>query len=180
MRKMQSGAKGGVAPAGQPAASEQSHLLKNGAPAHAFTREDRARGGHARAEMIRRRKELRDQLDGAELEDLVAAESELLDRALARLSLLIGSEDDRVALRAVKEVLDRTVGRPRQPPDYERSQGPDMETALVRAREKLVAALSRGPDPSVTPAKNGRLLARGSAGRGDRALDPAGPSQPAP
>jgi hypothetical protein len=86
-----------------------------------------------------------------ELEDLVAAESELLDRALARLSLLIGSEDDRVALRAVKEVLDRTVGRPRQRPDYEPSQGPDMETALVRARDKPVAALSRGPGPSVTP-----------------------------
>jgi hypothetical protein len=52
--------------AGQPMGAG-SRLLKNGAPAHAFTREDRARGGHARAEMIRRRKELRDQLGGASL-----------------------------------------------------------------------------------------------------------------
>jgi hypothetical protein len=36
---------------------------------------------------MRRRKELREQLDVAELEDLAAAEPELLDRALARLGL---------------------------------------------------------------------------------------------
>jgi hypothetical protein len=52
---------------------------------------------------------LREQFEGSELEDLAAAEPELFDRALARLNLLIGSEDDRVALRAVKEVLDRTL-----------------------------------------------------------------------
>jgi hypothetical protein len=50
---------------------EPSRLLKNGAPAHAFTPADRARGGYARAEKIRRRKELREQFDGPELEDLV-------------------------------------------------------------------------------------------------------------
>jgi hypothetical protein len=149
MRSVQSGSKRSVAPAGQPTAGEQSHLLKNGAPAHAFTREDRARGGHARAEKIRRRKEVRKQLDVAELEDL-AAESELLDRALARLSQLIGSEDDRVALRAVKEVLDRTVGRPRQRPDCERSQGPDMDAARARAA-KLAALIERSAGRSVTP-----------------------------
>jgi hypothetical protein len=149
---MQSRSQRRLEPSGERTGPKESRLLKNGAPAHAFTPEDRARGGHARAEKIRRRKGLREQLDGAELEDLAAAESELLDRALARLSQLIGSEDDRVALRAVKEVLDRTVGRPRQRPDYERSQGPDMDAALAAAREKLVAALSRGSaDPSVTP-----------------------------
>jgi hypothetical protein len=58
------------------------------------TREDRARGGQARAEKIRRRKELRDQFDVVELEDLSAAEPELLERAIARLNLLIASEDD--------------------------------------------------------------------------------------
>jgi hypothetical protein len=152
MRKMQSGAKRGVAPAGQPAASEHSHLLKNGASAHAFTREDRARGGHARAEKIRRRKELRERFEVDQLEDLAEAELELLDRALVRLNLLIGSEDDRVALRAVKEVLDRTLGRPRQTPEVGRSHGPDMDAALAAAREKLVAALIERPAArSVTP-----------------------------
>jgi hypothetical protein len=122
---------------------EPSRLLKNGAAAHAFTPEDRARGGHARAEKIRRRKELREQFDTAELEDLAAAEPELLDRALARLNLLIASEDDRVALRAVKEVLDRTLGRPRQRPDYGHTQGPDRDAALAEAREKLAALIAR-------------------------------------
>lgn len=117
---------------------EPSHLLKNGAPAHAFTREDRARGGHARAEKIRRRKELREQFDVAEFEDLTASEPELLDLALARLNLLIGSEDDRVALRAVKEVLDRILGRPRQRRDYGRPQGPAWTPRwLGRGRSSL-------------------------------------------
>jgi NAD(P)-dependent dehydrogenase (short-subunit alcohol dehydrogenase family) len=127
----------------QGAGVEASRLLKNGAPAHAFTREDRARGGHARAEKIRRRKELSEQLDVAQREDLPAAQPELLDRALARLDLLIASADDRVALRAVQEVLDRTLGRPRQRHDFGHSQGPDMDAALAGAREKLAALIER-------------------------------------
>jgi hypothetical protein len=152
MRSMPSDAHRRPGPTGQRTRDEQSRLLKNGAAAHEFTREERARGGHARAEKIRRRKELREQFDGAELEDLAAAEPELLDRALARLNLLIGSEDDRVALRAVKEVLDRTLGRPRQRHEHERSRGPDMDAALAAGREKLVAALIKRPAArSVTP-----------------------------
>jgi hypothetical protein len=136
MRSVQSGSRK-PPPDGQHTGFEQPRLLKNGAAAHAFTRADRARGGHARADKMRRRKELREQLDVAELEDLAVAEPELLDRALARLGLLIGSEDDRVALRAVKEVLDRTLGRPRQQHEQGRSHPPDMEAALASAREKL-------------------------------------------
>jgi hypothetical protein len=128
---------------------KQSRPLKNGAAAHAFTREDRARGGHARAETIRRRKELREQFDVAELEDLAAAEPELLDQALARLYLLIGSEDDRVALRAVKEVLDRTLGWSRQRHEHGRSQGTDMDAALAAAREKLTSLIARHAARSV-------------------------------
>jgi hypothetical protein len=65
---------------------------------------------------------------------LAAAEPELLDRALARLGLLIGSEDDRVALRAVKETLDRTLGRPKQQKGRSVEQWPDMDAALADAR----------------------------------------------
>jgi hypothetical protein len=140
---MQSGSQKPLGPGGQPKGVEQSRVLKNGAAAHAFTPEDRARGGHARAQRIRRRKELRKQLNVPGLEDLTAAEPELLDRALARLNLLIASEDDRVALRAVKEVLDRTLGRPRQRHDYGRSQRPDMDAALALAHEKLAERLGR-------------------------------------
>jgi hypothetical protein len=124
-------------PDGQHTGFEQPRLLKNGAAAHAFTPADRARGGYARAEKIRRRKELREQFDGAELEDLAAAEPELLDRALARLVLLIASEDERIALRAVKETLDRTLGRPKQQKGRSVEQWPDMDAALADAREKL-------------------------------------------
>jgi hypothetical protein len=93
---------------------------------------------------IVKRKELREQLNRAELEDLKAAEPELLDRALARLNLLIGSEDDRVAMRAVKEVLDRTLGRPRQQQEHGRSsEHRDMDAALALAHEKLAERLGR-------------------------------------
>src|SRR5215216_4442075 len=101
MRSMRSSSQKSLEPGGQRRGPKESRMLKNGAQAHSFTREDRARGGHARAETIRKRNELREQLDGAELEDLAAAEPELLDRALALLTLLISSEDDRVALRAI-------------------------------------------------------------------------------
>jgi hypothetical protein len=92
--------------------------------------------------LIRRRKELREQFDIAELEDLSAAEPELLDRALARLNLLIGSEDERVALRAVKEVLDRTLGRRRQRHEHGRSHGPDMEPRWLRGERSLLRGSS--------------------------------------
>jgi len=140
-----------LGPTGRRTGVERSRLLKNGAAAHEFTRDDRAKGGHARAEKIRRRKELRKHFDVAELDDLSAAEPELLDRALARLSQLIGSEDDRAALRAVKEVLDRTLGRPRRRPDYGHSQGPDMDAALALAHEKLAERLGRLAARRVTP-----------------------------
>jgi hypothetical protein len=151
MRSMQSRSPRRREADGQRPGPKESRLLKNGAPAHAFTPEDRARGGHARAEKIRRRKELREQLDVAEVEDLSAAESELLDRALAGLYLLVGSEDDRVALRAVKEVLDRTLGQPRQRHEHGPSNGRDMDAALASAREKLTAQLERRAARSVTP-----------------------------
>jgi len=116
---MQSGSRK-LPPDGRQTDVQRTRLLKNGAAAHRFTPEDRARGGQARAEKVRKRKELREQFDVAELEDLSVAEPELLDRALVRLNLLLGSEDDRVALRAVKEVLDRTLGRPRQQHEHGR------------------------------------------------------------
>jgi hypothetical protein len=99
---------------------------------------------------MRRRKELRKQFDVADFDELTAAEPRLLDRALARLGILISSEDDRVALCAVKEVLDRTLGRPRQRHEHGRSQGPDMDAALAAAREKPEALIERRAARSLT------------------------------
>src|SRR5438270_13620826 len=91
--------------------SGHGHLLRNGVEAHELTREDRAKGGRASAEKLRKRKELRERLQLEQLADL--AEAELLDRAVVRIALLIASEDDRVALRASIEVLDRVLGKPK-------------------------------------------------------------------
>ena len=122
---------------------KESRRLKNGAPAHEFTRDDRAKGGRARAEKIRRRKELRERFEVLELEDLAEAELEILDQALLRLNLLLASDDDRVALRAAIEVFDRTLGRPKQQrePGHSFEQWPDMDAALTEAHEKLAARL---------------------------------------
>jgi hypothetical protein len=124
----------------------QLRLLKNGAEAHEFTREDRARGGRARAEKVRRRNELRERFEVAELEDLAAGELELLNRALVRLGLLIASDDARVAWRACKEVLDRVLGRPQLAPSLQPQLAPSLfeynyEEETKRAREKLAAKL---------------------------------------
>lgn len=137
---------------------QATRLLENRAAAHEFTREDRARGGRARAEKIRRRRELRERFEVEELEDLAGAELELLDQALLRLNLLLGSDDDRVALRAVVEVFDRTLGRPKQQCEFGRSleQWPDMDAALAQAHQKLAARLRCRPARSVTPSLGGR------------------------
>ena len=137
---------------GRRTVADHSRLLKNGAAAHELTREDRAKGGRARAEKLRRRKELRERFEVAQREGLAGVEAELLDQALARLNLLVGSEDDRVALRAVIQVLDRTLGRPRQQQAHDRSleRGRDMEAALAEARGKLAERLERRAARTVT------------------------------
>lgn len=114
------------------------HLLRNGVEAHELTREDRAKGGRARAEKLRRRKELRERFEVEQLEDL--AEAELLDRAVVRLTLLLASDDDRVALRAAIEVLDRVLGKPKPARSMvERDFAAEAESA----REKLATLLDR-------------------------------------
>jgi hypothetical protein len=70
---------------------------RTGARAHEFTREDRAKGGRARAEKVRRRKELRERFEVGTLEDLAAAEDELLERALIRHGLVLASDDPRAS-----------------------------------------------------------------------------------
>jgi hypothetical protein len=114
------------------------HLLRNGVEAHELTREDRAKGGRARAEKLRKRKELRERFQLERLEDL--AETELLDRAVVRLTLLLASDDDRVALRAAIEVLDRVLGKPKP---ARRTVERDFAAEAESAREKLAKLLDR-------------------------------------
>jgi hypothetical protein len=120
-------------------AGSKPRLLRNGAPAHELIREDRAKGGRARAEKIRKRKELRERFQVENLEELAEAELELVERGLVRLELLIASDDERVALRACKEVFDRVLGRPRLAPG---TVEPDCMGELESAREKLAQRLA--------------------------------------
>jgi hypothetical protein len=125
--------------ANAPGTPDHGRLLKNGAKAHDLTRDDRAKGGRARAERIRTRKALQERFQVEALEDLNGAEIELLDRALLRLALLIASEDDRIALRACREVFDRVLGRPSQRSERGGANGArrDKEAEAAAAREKL-------------------------------------------
>ena len=70
------------------------------------TAESRAKGGRAKAEKIRADKEEARRLY---LEHLAGLTSPAL-----RLSALVDSEDERVAIRAVVEILDRLFERPTQ------------------------------------------------------------------
>jgi hypothetical protein len=119
-------------------------LLKNGVPAHEFTREDRAKGGRARAEKIRRRKELRECFEVATLEGLATAEDELLERALVRHALLLSSDDPRVAWRACKELYDRLLGPAgSQCGDDLIGASRDWDAEVTAAREKLNTLIER-------------------------------------
>ncbi|HXL42475.1 MAG TPA: hypothetical protein VN960_00275 [Gaiellaceae bacterium] len=150
---MQSSSQRRLRPAGRATADTRSRLLKNGAAAHAFTREDRAKGGRNRAKKIRRRKELREQFEAADFEDLAVAELDLFGRAFVRLNLLLASADDRVALRACTEIFDRVLGKPRQQQEFGGSREPrlDMEAALAEAHQKLGVRLERHAARSGAP-----------------------------
>ena len=79
-----------------------------------------------------------------QLEDL--AEAELLDRAVVRIGLLIASDDDRVALRASIEVLDRVLGRPKPAPSApERDFAAEVESAREKLAEMIDRAAAAGP-----------------------------------
>jgi hypothetical protein len=131
--------------ANAPGTPDHGRRLKNGAQAHNFTREDRARGGRARAEKIRTRKALQERFEVEALEGLNGAESELLDRALVRLALLVASEDDRIAMRACREVFDRVLGRPSPRADRGEVTGarPSLKAEAAAAREKLAILIDR-------------------------------------
>src|SRR5919204_5368495 len=75
--------------------------------AHEFTTDERRRGALAAAAAKRaKREEARRRSAGR-----IAA---MTDAALDRLEQLLAADDDQIAARAVREVLDRALGRPTQ------------------------------------------------------------------
>lgn len=53
--------------------------------------------------------------------------------AVQKLAELLRSDDDRVAMTAVKEVLDRNLGKPVQPVEIDPAQLPDRELKQAMA-----------------------------------------------
>lgn len=77
--------------------------------------------------------------------------SKLLPRSLARLALLLESEDEKVALAAVKEVNDRAVGRASVALEVEIAELAKIkaDTAVALAKLKLLEA-GHDPDQPLT------------------------------
>lgn len=69
--------------------------------------ESRSKGGRARAAKIRAEKE-------AAREAALGRVAELVDKALDRLEVSLDADDERLALQAARDVLDRVLGRPTQ------------------------------------------------------------------
>jgi hypothetical protein len=106
-------------------------------PRHKLTTEERSRGGLTRAAKMRAARELADE-----------RLSDLLEKALDRLALLLDSEDDMVAVRAAREVFDRVLGKSTQRHEHSGTVEIDIATArskvdsLIERRAKEMARTS--------------------------------------
>ena len=68
--------------------------------------------------------------------EVKAAFKEMTPKALKRLDELLMSTDEHVALKAIHEVLDRELGKPTQPVEFDPTRIPDPE--LRRAAVEIV------------------------------------------
>ena len=96
------------------------------------TFESRSAGGHARAAKFRA---VREEAKERAIERLAG----MSDKALTRLELILEAEDDGVAYRAVRDVLDRIGTRT---VDHEHLGHLEVDVAISAAREQLDARLS--------------------------------------
>jgi hypothetical protein len=100
-------------------------------------RESRSKGGLARAAKLREQRKRAEEL----VEERMLAS---LERALDRLDAMLDSEDEQVAIRAVREVLDRGLGKATA--RHEHGGRVDvvlMEAELQAARTKLDESIER-------------------------------------
>ena len=101
---------------------------------HEFTKEERSRGSLARAAKLREQRDQR-QRETAERFDA------MLDKAFLRLEQLLESPDDATAARAIREVFDRSLGRPVQALAH--GGHVEFHSDVEGARAKLEALISR-------------------------------------
>jgi hypothetical protein len=104
-------------------------------PNHTFTREEAARGGRARAAKVRE-----EQARAREFADEQPAE--LVAGALA--AILTQDEHPIARIRAVREVLDRVLGKPVQRTELTGDDGGALELTLIKLAE-LAEAEDEGP-----------------------------------
>ena len=90
---------------------------------HELTPEERSRGGQHSGEV---RREKRDEARRTAAERLAG----MTDDALTRLEKLLLAEDDQIAARAIREVLDRVLGRPRQALELAGEDGGTVEIVV--------------------------------------------------
>lgn len=105
-------------------------MLKSGAYAHDFTREERAKGGRARAEKVRERREAAQAFADEKLQAV-------LGEALHELEELLHSDDPHVKLKAAVVILDRTLGRPGQRLEHAGSIELRRADFVAQAKEEL-------------------------------------------
>jgi hypothetical protein len=110
----------------------RARVLKSGADAHDFTREDRAKGGRARAEKLRERREAAQAFADEQLQAVLAT-------ALHELEELLDSDDPHVKLRAAVVILDRTLGRPGQRLEHAGSIEFRRADLVAQAKQEIVA-----------------------------------------
>jgi hypothetical protein len=110
----------------------RARTLKSGADAHDFTREERAKGGRARAEKLREGREAAQAFADEQLQAVLA-------KALHELEELLHSDDPRVKLKAAVVILDRTLGRPGQRLEHAGSIEFRRADLVAQAKQELVA-----------------------------------------
>jgi adenylosuccinate synthase len=97
---------------------------------HVLTREERRKGQAKGAETKRQRREQAADEASARLADAV-------DAAVAKLIVLLDSEDETDQLRAAAQILDRVLGRPRQTLEHRVETAPIVVTEPVDTRPIL-------------------------------------------
>jgi hypothetical protein len=109
----------------------RARMLKSGVDAHDFTPEERAKGGRARAEKLRERREAAQAFADEQLQAVLA-------EALHELEELLHSDDSRVKLKEAVVILDRTLGRPGQRLEHAGSIEFRRADLVAQAKQELV------------------------------------------
>jgi hypothetical protein len=134
----------------------RARKLKSGADIHEFTDDERAKGGRARAEKMRERREAAQAFAEEHLQAVLA-------KALHEVEELLDSADPQVKLRAAVVILDRTLGRPGQ--RHEHAGSIELRRADLVAQAKQELAQEYASQAKLARGKINAALERRAQGR---------------